>query len=284
MKKPLILFLLLLFTNTLIGQDKHFNTFTLINDGKGTDVNDNVTFSSDNTSLTLLSKTFKVENAIKTGRNELYNDTSKGKMIASEYKTSYYKIILMDYVDYPQEVFLKIVDLVDGENYIVRLHNRGKVSNTNKNDSTDSWDKIYDTRKIKENAQIFFDKYIAIRLLELDEDGYATEYKDSRGDFEVGDINSDDIPDVIVTYTVEGIGGGNNWSRHIMLMTTNGEKIIGFNNDFLYDDMQKECVFLGIQNGYANFRVIDVSYSDEVEKPRIESYGIRNNELVKKSR
>lgn len=284
MKKTLQLCILLLITHTLIGQNKHFNTFTLINNGKGTDVNDNVTFSTDNTSLTLISKTFNVKNAIKTGRNELYNDTSKGKMIASQYKSSYYEIVLMDYVDYPEEVYLKIVDLVDGDNYIVRLHNKRKVSNNIDKKRTESEERIFDTRKIKENAKIFFDNYIPIRLSELDEDGYATEYIESRGDFEVGDINSDDIPDVIVTYTVEGIGRGNNWSRHIMLMTTDGDKIIGFNNDFLYGNMQKECVFLGIQNGYANFRVIDVTYGDEVEKPRIVSYGIRNNELVKKSR
>jgi len=279
----LIVFLSFLSFNS-VGQTNHYDTFTLINNGKGTDVNDKITLDLSDNSLSLISDTFNVRKAEKTGRNEMYNDTKKGQMIATQYKTSYYDIVLMKYINYSDECYLKIIDLVDGEEYLVHLHNKNKNTSNIKTESTSTNERIYDTRILKEKAEAFFIKYIPIRLAELDESGYAMEYEESRGDFEVGDINLDNIPDVIVTYTVEGIGRGNNWSRHIMLMTTDGEKITGFNNDFLYGRMQKECVYLGIQNGYAHFRVIDENYDGEVEEPRIVSYGIRNNKLVVRSR
>lgn len=282
MNKILLVIFLTFLSYNLVGQTKHYDTFTLINNGQGTDVNGDIILSLNNNLLTLRSNTFNVTNAEKTGRNELYHDSKKGQMIASQYKTSYYEIVLMQYVDYPDENYLKIVDLVDGEEYLVHLHN--KNTSNRKNESITTNDNVYDTGKLKENAEAFFNRYIPIRLAELDEEGYATEYEEARGDFEVGDINLDNIPDVLVTYTVEGIGRGNNWSRHIMIMTTDGEKITGFNNDFLYGEMQKECVFLGIQNGFANFRVVDETSGEEVEKSRIVSYGIRHNELVVRSR
>ncbi|WP_396226816.1 hypothetical protein [Flavobacterium sp.] len=75
-------------------------------------------------SLSLISKNFTFENAKKTGRNEMYNDSVKGDILATQYKTTYYEIVLMRYVNYPNEVYLKIIDLQDYTNYLIHLHNK----------------------------------------------------------------------------------------------------------------------------------------------------------------
>lgn len=103
---------------------KNFNTFTLINNGEGIDVRDNVKLNIEQNSLSLFSKNFTFKNAQKTGRNELYNDSVKGDIVATQYKTTYYEIVLMRYINYPNEIYLKIIDLNDNTNYLIHLHNK----------------------------------------------------------------------------------------------------------------------------------------------------------------
>src|SRR5690606_36270640 len=131
----LIVFLSFLSFNS-VGQTNHYDTFTLINNGKGTDVNDKITLDLSDNSLSLISDTFNVRKAEKTGRNEMYNDTKKGQMIATQYKTSYYDIVLMKYINYSDECYLIIIDLVDGEEYLVHLHNKNKNTSNIKTEST----------------------------------------------------------------------------------------------------------------------------------------------------
>ena len=123
MKQTLILFTFLVIGFTGIAQTKHFNTFTLINNGEGTDVRDNIKLAIGKSTLSMNSKTFTFKNAQKTGINEMYNDSKKGDMVATQYKTNYYEIVLMRYINYPNEVYLKIIDLVDNQNYMIHLHN-----------------------------------------------------------------------------------------------------------------------------------------------------------------
>ena len=54
----------------------------------------------------------------------MYNDSVKGDILATQYKTTYYEIVLMRYVNYPNEVYLKIIDLQDYTNYLIHLHNK----------------------------------------------------------------------------------------------------------------------------------------------------------------
>ena len=108
---------------------KNFNTFTLINNGEGIDVKDNVKLNIEQNSLSLFSKNFTFKNAQKTGRNELYNDSVKGDIVATQYKTTYYEIVLMRYINYPNEVYLKIIDLNDNTNYLIHLHNKYNETN-----------------------------------------------------------------------------------------------------------------------------------------------------------
>lgn len=124
MKKILLVLTFLVIGFTGIAQTKNFNTFTLINNGEGTDVRDNISLVIGKSSLSMSSKTFTFKNAQKTGRNEMYNDSKKGDMLATQYKTNYYEIVLMRYLNYPNEVYLKIVDQVDGQSYLIHLHNR----------------------------------------------------------------------------------------------------------------------------------------------------------------
>lgn len=123
MKNTLILltFLFIGFAGT--AQTKYFNTFTLINNGEGTNVRDNIELTIGKSSLSMNSKTFAFKNAQKTGKNEMYNDSKKGDMVATQYKTNYYEIVLMRYMNYPNEVYLKIIDLIDNQNYLIHLHN-----------------------------------------------------------------------------------------------------------------------------------------------------------------
>ncbi|MBK5214605.1 MAG: hypothetical protein JJE55_13200 [Flavobacteriaceae bacterium] len=107
MKKILILLTLLFIGSTGITQTKFFNTFTLINNGEGTDVRDNIELTIGKSSLSMNCKTFTFIDAQKTGRNEIYNNSKKGDMVAAQYKTNYYEIVLMTYINYPNEVYLK---------------------------------------------------------------------------------------------------------------------------------------------------------------------------------
>lgn len=124
MKKTLFLLTFLLINSVGIAQTKYFNTFTLIDNGKGTDVKDNIELTIGKNYLSMDSQTFSFKNAQKTGINEMYNDSKKGDMVATQYKTNYYEIVLVRYINYPNEVLLKIADLVDTENYLIRLHNK----------------------------------------------------------------------------------------------------------------------------------------------------------------
>ena len=123
MKKKLLLLTFLVIGFTGISQTKNFNTFTLITNGEGTDVRDNIQLVIGKSTLSMSSNTFSFKNAQKTGRNEMYNDSKKGDMVATQYKTNYYEIVLMRYINYPNEVYLKIIDLVDSQNYMIHLHN-----------------------------------------------------------------------------------------------------------------------------------------------------------------
>lgn len=105
-------------------QIKYFSTFTVINNGEGIDVNDDIELNIEVNSLSLKSKTFSFSNAIATGKNEVYNDSKKGVLIAAAYETNYYSIVLMKYLKYPEENFLKIYDKKDYSNYLIHLHNK----------------------------------------------------------------------------------------------------------------------------------------------------------------
>ncbi len=124
MTKKIILLFLLIISFCSYAQMKNFNTFTLINNGEGIDVKDNVKLNIEQNSLSLFSKNFTFKNAQKTGKNELYNDSVKGDIVATQYKTTYYEIVLMRYINYPNEVYLKIIDLNDNTNYLIHLHNK----------------------------------------------------------------------------------------------------------------------------------------------------------------
>ena len=125
MKKNILAFFLFLYSITIFAQTKYFNTFTVINNGKGIDINDNVQLKIEKNYLSLFSKNFKFNNAVKTEINELYNDTEKGDIIATQYLTSYYEIVLIRYINFPDEIYLKIKDRIDYKtNYLIHLHNK----------------------------------------------------------------------------------------------------------------------------------------------------------------
>jgi len=125
MKKNILAFFLFLYSITIFAQTKYFNTFTVINNGKGIDINDNVQIKIEKNYLSLYSKNFKFNNAVKTEINELYNDTEKGDIVATQYLTSYYEIVLIRYINFPDEIYLKIIDKINKEtNYLIHLHNK----------------------------------------------------------------------------------------------------------------------------------------------------------------
>ena len=125
MKKKFLAFFLFLYSITIFAQTKYFNTFTVINNGKGIDINDNVQIKIEKNYLSLYSKNFKFNNAVKTEINELYNDTEKGDIVATQYLTSYYEIVLIRYINFPDEIYLKIKDRINKEtNYLIHLHNK----------------------------------------------------------------------------------------------------------------------------------------------------------------
>ncbi len=51
-------------------------------------------------------------------------------------------------------------------------------------------------------------------------DAHATEYPDTRK-YHYVDINGDGVPDVVALFTVEGFGGGNNYSFYLSVLRNN---------------------------------------------------------------
>lgn len=123
MKTTLFLSLLLFSITNYAQETKLFNTFTLINNGEGIDVKDNARLTIGTNYLSLKSNHFNFENAKKTGKNEMYNDSKRGDFVAVQYKTTYYEIVLIRYLNYPNEIYLKITDF-EYTTYLIHLHNR----------------------------------------------------------------------------------------------------------------------------------------------------------------
>lgn len=136
-------------------------------------------------------------------------------------------------------------------------------------------------------AKEFFEQYIVVRLQELDEDGQAYEHEKAR-EYYIGDINLDGIPDVVVLFTVEGVGGGNNWYRHILLLPNLTNEISDINHSLVYGTLRGSGEFVGIRNGYAVFDLLNYSSNnlkdilDEGRPSKYQrlGYGIRGNEMV----
>lgn len=153
--------------------------------------------------------------------------------------------------------------------------------------SSFSQNQEFDKFEFVKKAKIFFDKYIPARLQEVDESGYAYEYKEAR-EFYIGDINLDGIPDAIVLYTIEGVGRGNNWYRHILFLPNNNNEISELNHIMVYGTLSGQGKFIGIQNGYAVFEMFnytsknikDVLKEKNPSKYQRVGYGIRDKKMV----
>jgi len=150
-----------------------------------------------------------------------------------------------------------------------------------------SQNRKFDKFDFLKKAKVFFEEYIIARLQEVDEEGYAYEYDEAR-EFYTGDINLDGIPDVVVLYTIEGVGRGNNWYRHILLLPNINNEISDINHTMVYGTLSGQGKFIGIQNGYAVFEMLNYS-SDNIKDVLKEKnpskyqrlgYGIRGNQMV----
>ncbi len=141
--------------------------------------------------------------------------------------------------------------------------------------------------EIIKRAKAYFGRYIKARLKELDPDGPASEHVESR-EFYVGDINLDKIPDAIVLYNIEGIGGGNNWHRYILLLVNDGNDFTALNHAVVAGTLEGEAEFIGIENGYAIFDKMEFVSKNELQKINEDQpskykrigYGIRGANLV----
>lgn len=54
----------------------------------------------------------------------MYHDSKKSDMIVMQYLTRYYDIALIRYIEYPNEIYLKIIETNGNTNYLIHLHNR----------------------------------------------------------------------------------------------------------------------------------------------------------------
>ena len=161
------------------------------------------------------------------------------------------------------------------------------INEINYNNDDDDVDTDVDTLEIVKRAKKFFNQYINKRLAEIDPDGFASEYDESR-EYYVGDINLDNIPDAIVLYTIEGVGGGNNWERHIVMLINDGKEFDELNHTIVYGTLEGEGTFIGIENGYVLFDKLEYNSTNTLEKLqegtptkyRRVGYGIRGNNIV----
>jgi len=148
-------------------------------------------------------------------------------------------------------------------------------------------DNSYDKFEIIKRAKLLFNQYIKARIKEVDPDGFASEYEEAR-QYYVGDINLDKIPDAIVLYTIEGVGGGNNWYRHIVMFVNDGKEFSALNHTVVCGTLEGQAEFVGIQNGYVVFDKMEFISNNFFEKLNEKQptkykkigYGIRENNIV----
>lgn len=129
----------------------------------------------------------------------------------------------------------------------------------------------------KTDAQKVIDRYIAGVAKVSD----AEEYKEARKIL-YGDLDGDGDEDAAAQFTIEGMGGGNNYGFYLAVFRNENGKLKGVTDDAIGGKMNRDVTFTKIENGKMFFDTKGYAEDDGACCPSIEgktSYILENDKL-----
>lgn len=116
----------------------------------------------------------------------------------------------------------------------------------------------------------------------VNENPKPSEYKEARKLFS-SDIDDDGDNDLIVFYTLEGFGGGNNWQHYIAIFIMENEKVKLVDDLVLFGDSMKKYhdgELIEFKNGYVYYKLYGTDF--ETDERIIKTIGItiHKNKIV----
>lgn len=150
------------------------------------------------------------------------------------------------------------------------------VSAENKEEKTEQKATALD----KEDGQKVIDRYLAGVAKVSD----ASEYKEARKII-YGDLDGDGDEDAAAQFTIEGMGGGNNYGFYLAVFKNENGKLKGVTDDVIGGKMNRDVTFTKIENGKMFFDTKGYAEDDGACCPSIESkttYVLEEDKLVEK--
>ena len=129
----------------------------------------------------------------------------------------------------------------------------------------------------KAEAQKVIDRYIAGVSKVSD----ADEYKEARKII-YGDLDGDGDEDAAAQFTIEGMGGGNNYGFYLAVFRNENGKLKGITDDAIGGKMNRDVTFTKIENGKMYFDTKGYAEDDGACCPSIEgktTYVLENDKL-----
>lgn len=171
-----------------------------------------------------------------------------------------------------------------GENKNSEKSTAGGVEATeNKTISTENKEEKTEQKAValnKEEAQKVIDRYIAGVAKVSD----ASEYKEARKII-YGDLDGDGDEDAAAQFTIEGMGGGNNYGFYLAVFRNENGKLKGVTDDAIGGKLNRDVTFTKIENGRMFFDTKDYAEDDGACCPSIEgktTYVLEGEKLVEK--
>lgn len=171
-----------------------------------------------------------------------------------------------------------------GENKNSEKSSAGGVEATeNKTVSTENKEEKPEQKSValdKEEAQKVIDRYIAGVAKVSD----ASEYKEARKII-YGDLDGDGDEDAAAQFTIEGMGGGNNYGFYLAVFRNENGKLKGVTDDAIGGKLNRDVTFTKIENGKMLFDTKGYAEDDGACCPSIEgktAYVLEGEKLVEK--
>lgn len=147
------------------------------------------------------------------------------------------------------------------------------VSNVNKEEKPEQITVALD----KKEGQKVIDRYIAGVAKVSD----ASEYKEARKII-YGDLDGDGDEDAAAKFTIEGMGGGNNYAFYLAVFRNENGKLKGVTDDAIGGKMNRDVTFTKVENGKMFFDTKGYAEDDGACCPSIEgktTYILENDKL-----
>jgi hypothetical protein len=110
------------------------------------------------------------------------------------------------------------------------------------------------------------------------------EYLDARA-IVLGDVNHDGIADVVVLYTIEGQGGGNNYVQYLAVFLRRSTKLVGISHASVGGKSSRSVELTTITNNEIRLQTLSYAATDPTCCPTLKGatrYVLNNGKLMEK--